>query len=166
MSSTKNLVAVGQINVQPCQYINRLVLKLLSIGSSHRSIWMTNLYIGGKTINLFIRLFVNWPGKLCIVATSVPSESLFSICRNVISQKRACLTPQYAEHLILLHENLSLLHQEYKRKLRNCKCIQCISWLHYFHVCCKKWFFFTVWTRIIMCMQDFNIFMVMSKLAN
>ena len=64
---------------------------------------------------------------LCIVATSVPSESLFSICGNVISQKRACLTPQYAERLIFLHENLSPLHQEYKRKLRNCKCIQCIS---------------------------------------
>jgi len=31
-SLAKSLVAMGQINVQPCQYVNRLVLKLVSIG--------------------------------------------------------------------------------------------------------------------------------------
>jgi len=54
---------------------------------------------------------------LCIVATPVPSESLFSISGNVIFQKRACLTLQYAERLIFLHKNLPPLHQDYKRKL-------------------------------------------------
>lgn len=79
----------------------------------HKSIYPTISKLARKT--------------LCIVATSVPSESLFSISGNVISQKRACLTPQYAERLIFLHENLPALHQDYKRKLRKCKCTQCIS---------------------------------------
>ena len=64
---------------------------------------------------------------LCIVATSVPSESLFSVSGNVVSQKRSCLSPQYAERLIYLHENLKPLHQGYKRMARNCKCEKCIS---------------------------------------
>ena len=64
---------------------------------------------------------------LCIVATSVPSECLFIISGNVISQKRSCLSPRYAERLIFLHENLDPLHQNYKRKSRNCKCERCNS---------------------------------------
>ena len=64
---------------------------------------------------------------LCIVATSVPSESLFSISGNVISQQRSCLTPQYVEQLIFLHEHLYRLHQDYKRTLRKCKYVKCIS---------------------------------------
>ena len=64
---------------------------------------------------------------LCIVTTSVPSESLFSVSGNVISHKRSCLSPQYAEKLIFLHENLNPLHLEYKRKLSSCKCDKCIS---------------------------------------
>ena len=62
---------------------------------------------------------------LCIVAISVPSECLFSVSGNIVSQKRSCLSPQYAERLIFLHENLYPLHQDYKRKARNCKCEWC-----------------------------------------
>jgi len=46
---------------------------------------------GHKSIYLTV---LNWPGKL---STSLPSESPFSICVNVISQKRASLTPQYTD---------------------------------------------------------------------
>ena len=62
---------------------------------------------------------------LCIVATSIPSECLFSVSGNVVSQKRSCLSPRYAERLIFLHENLYPLYQDYKRKARNCKCERC-----------------------------------------
>ena len=39
------------------------------------------------------------------VATSVPSECLFSACGNVIVDKRNCLKPENADKLIFLHEN-------------------------------------------------------------
>ena len=39
------------------------------------------------------------------VATSVPSERLFSSAGNVITEKRSCLTPEHADQLIFLFEN-------------------------------------------------------------
>ena len=39
------------------------------------------------------------------VATSVPSERLFSSAGNIITEKRNCLTPQHADQLIFLYEN-------------------------------------------------------------
>lgn len=39
------------------------------------------------------------------VATSVPSERLFSSAGNVITAKRSCLTPEHADQLIFLFEN-------------------------------------------------------------
>ena len=36
----------------------------------------------------------------CIVATSFPSEYLFSVSGNFVSQESFCLSPQYAERLI------------------------------------------------------------------
>ena len=42
-----------------------------------------------------------------IVATSVPSERLFSCSGNVISELRSCLLPENADKLIFLHENIT-----------------------------------------------------------
>ena len=42
-----------------------------------------------------------------IVATSVPSERLFSCAGNVISERRSCLLPENADKLIFLHENIT-----------------------------------------------------------
>ena len=42
-----------------------------------------------------------------IVATSVPSERLFSCSGNVISERRSCLLPENADKLIFLHENIT-----------------------------------------------------------
>ena len=39
------------------------------------------------------------------VATSVPSEQLFSAANNVITEKRNFLTPEHADQLIFLFEN-------------------------------------------------------------
>ena len=43
---------------------------------------------------------------LGIVATSVPSEWLFSTAGNIVSAKRAALLPENVEKLVFLHENL------------------------------------------------------------
>ena len=98
------------------------VLKLQNIGLSHKPLqwWKEHKSI----YPMLCKLARN---TLCIVTTSVPSECLFSISRKVISQKRSCLSPRYAERLIFLHENLYPLHQGYKRKARNCKCERCNS---------------------------------------
>ena len=42
---------------------------------------------------------------LSIVATSVPSESLFSATGNIVGAKRAALLPENVEKLVFLHEN-------------------------------------------------------------
>ena len=39
------------------------------------------------------------------VATSIPSERLFSSAGNIITEKRNCLTPQHADQLVFLYEN-------------------------------------------------------------
>ena len=43
---------------------------------------------------------------LCVVATSVPSEQLFSTAGNVISVKRTALLSENVEKLSFLHDNL------------------------------------------------------------
>ena len=43
---------------------------------------------------------------LGIVATSVPSEYLFSTAGNIVSSKRAALLPENVDKLVFLHENL------------------------------------------------------------
>lgn len=42
---------------------------------------------------------------LCIPATSVPSESLFSTAGEIVSQKRSCLGPHIVKDLLFLHKN-------------------------------------------------------------
>ena len=46
---------------------------------------------------------------LGVVATSVPSEQLFSTAGNVVTAKRSSLDPDNVEKLVFLHENLSPL---------------------------------------------------------
>ena len=53
-----------------------------------------------------------------LVATSVPSERLFSISGNVITSERSCLTAEHADELIFLFENYDLMQQ-----LTSCFCI-------------------------------------------
>ena len=44
---------------------------------------------------------------LCVPATSVPSESVFSIPGMVVSQKRSYLKPENVDMLIFLNKNLT-----------------------------------------------------------
>jgi len=43
---------------------------------------------------------------LCIPATSVPSERVFSAAGHIVNQKRACLFPENVRMLVFLAENL------------------------------------------------------------
>ena len=52
---------------------------------------------------------------LCITATSVPSEQLFSTAGNIVSDKRSALLPENVEKLLFLHSNLPKRHLEYER---------------------------------------------------
>ena len=47
---------------------------------------------------------------LCIPATSIPCERLFSSAGAVLSKRRARLRPQLAEGLVFLHENIDILN--------------------------------------------------------
>ena len=67
---------------------------------------------------------------LCVVATSVPSEQLFSTAGNVVSVKRAALLPENVEKLIFLHDNLPTVSLPYKRCIQEesqetCDCDSC-----------------------------------------
>ncbi len=52
---------------------------------------------------------------LCTPATSVPSEHLFSVCGNIVTQKRASLTPSSVGLLAFLTENCDLFGGRRKR---------------------------------------------------
>ena len=52
---------------------------------------------------------------LCIVATSVPSEQVFSTAGNIVSVKRASLLPENVNKLVFLHDNLPKVKFDYKR---------------------------------------------------
>lgn len=63
---------------------------------------------------------------MCIVATSVPSEQLFSTAGNIVSVKRAALLPENVDKLVFLHGNLPPLHLDYRRTQdKNCMCELC-----------------------------------------
>jgi len=46
---------------------------------------------------------------LCISATSAPSERLFSVGGNIVTDKRCLLSSEHIRSLICLHDNLDLL---------------------------------------------------------
>ena len=52
---------------------------------------------------------------LCVVATSVPSEQVFSTAGNVVSSKRSSLLPENVNKLVFLHDNLPKHELSYKR---------------------------------------------------
>ena len=52
---------------------------------------------------------------LGIIATSVPSERLFSTAGNTVNAKRSSLDPANAEKLVFLHDNLPNIDLPYKR---------------------------------------------------
>ena len=52
---------------------------------------------------------------LGVVATSVPSERLFSTAGNVVTAKRCALEPENVEKLVFLHDNLPPVKLSYQR---------------------------------------------------
>ena len=52
---------------------------------------------------------------LCVVATSVPSEQVFSTAGNVVSSKISSLLPENVNKLDFLHDNLPKQELIYKR---------------------------------------------------
>jgi len=46
---------------------------------------------------------------LCVTATNVPSERLFSSAGNLLSERRSRLTPENVEKLLFLYENDKLI---------------------------------------------------------
>lgn len=69
---------------------------------------------------------------LCVVATSVPSECLFSIAGKIVSGKRSRLTPEHTHMLCYLHDNNTVAHKhlpQYRRMWPVCNCKQCVALL-------------------------------------
>ena len=63
---------------------------------------------------------------LGILATSVPSERLFSVAGLVVNNKRASVQPINVEKLVFLHHNLrTSSHIDYNRS--KCSCSDCIK---------------------------------------
>ena len=60
---------------------------------------------------------------LGIVATSVPSERLFSVAGMTVNAKRAALDPANVKKLVFLRSNLEVPHLKYKRA--KCNCTNC-----------------------------------------
>lgn len=61
--------------------------------------WQTN-QSKYPTVAVVARMF------LCIPATSVASERVFSKCGRVCSERRSLLSPQHVEHLVFLSQNI------------------------------------------------------------
>ena len=57
---------------------------------------------------------------LGIVATSVPSERLFSVAGMTVSTKQAVLDPANIEKLVFLHSSLEIPHLDCKRAKCTC----------------------------------------------
>ena len=70
--------------------------------------WATHSYVY-PNLSIMARKY------LCITATSVPSEQLFSTAGNVVSAKRNALLPENVEKLVFLHDNLPSLDLHYRR---------------------------------------------------
>ena len=62
---------------------------------------------------------------LAIVATSVPSERLFSVAGMVVNAKRGSLDPENTKMPVFLHDNTPDIHVPYKRIMNHCTCLQC-----------------------------------------
>ena len=54
-------------------------------------------------------LFILAAKYLCVPATSVPSERVFSCTGNSVNSKRACIHPENVNMLYFLHNNCNLL---------------------------------------------------------
>lgn len=78
---------------------------------------------------------------LGIVASSLPSERLFSTAGNLLNAKRAALSPENVSKLVFLHETLPPIYLQYQKLLSKCQCesakiyvksLNCMSCIHYF----------------------------------
>ena len=76
---------------------------------SMQIIWTVIHLSGGMTGNIHTYPLITKLVKkmFSVVATSVPSDRLFSCAGNIISERSSCLLPENADKLIFLHENIT-----------------------------------------------------------
>ncbi|XP_075167732.1 zinc finger BED domain-containing protein 4-like [Haematobia irritans] len=60
----------------------------------------------GQMRNVFPRLYIHALKRLCITATSVPCERIFSATGRIISDRRTLLKPSKVEKVVFLHNNM------------------------------------------------------------
>ena len=72
---------------------------------------------------------------LCVVATSVPYEQLFSMAGNVVSAKRSALLPENVSKLIVLHDNLPLINTLPHKRIQEEEKCNVIYVIEYYSYC-------------------------------
>jgi len=75
----------------------------LSLKSKNPLLWWKERKINYNFLSARAKWF------LCVTATSVPSERLFSSAGNLLSERRSRLTPENVEKLLFLYENNKLI---------------------------------------------------------
>ncbi|KAI2646804.1 E3 SUMO-protein ligase ZBED1 [Labeo rohita] len=84
-----------------------------------RSLFFQHMRIpssGGRVEPVYPRLSKLMAKKLCVVATSVPSERIFSKTGQIISERRSRLKPKKVRALVFLNANLPKDKKERQKK--------------------------------------------------
>ena len=85
------------------------VWRCANIYKNHLFFERTTHLLGGRADKTSIYICLNFAEThLCMMATSVPSERIFSKCGQLISERRSRLKPKNVEMVIFLHANYKL----------------------------------------------------------